>query len=235
MRRFEGHALSIGKERLEAEKLVRKALGLAFLVLLVNPFPVAASIADAEVIAKAAHAAMMRTGAQGLAIATIDNGKVRSVQAFGIRSAKGEPLTTDTVMYGASLTKAVFGYYVTQLAAERYVDLDRPIAALLPNDLPSYGNLDAYGNWGDLAGDERWRSITPRMSLNHSTGFANFAWLEPDRKLRIHFPPGSRYAYSGEGISLLQFALEKGLTLDTEAELQRRFFRPLGMARTSLH
>ena len=46
------------------------------------------------------------------------------------------------------------------------------------------------------------------MLLTHSSGFANFSWVEPDEKLRIHFEPGSRYAYSGEGIILLQFALE---------------------------
>ena len=45
---------------------------------------------------------------------------------------------------------------------------------------------------------------------------------------------GSNYAYSGEGISLLQFGIEKGLGLSVEAELQRRFFQPLGMTRTSL-
>lgn len=195
--------------------------------------PVAA-VADARTIATAARLAMQRTGARGLAIAVIDGGMVRSVQALGARNARGDPLTPDTVMYGASLTKAVFGYYASQLAAEGRIDLDRPLAAMLPRPLPSYGNLDAYGSWGDLAADERWRAITPRMVLNHATGFANFAWLEPDGKLRIHFTPGSRYAYSGEGVSLLQFGLEQGLGLDTEAELQRRFFRPLGMTRTSL-
>ena len=185
-------------------------------------------------IATAATAAMTMTGARGLAIATIDDGKVTSVRAFGVRNAPGEPLTVDTVMYGASLTKAVVGYLTTQLAAEGRIDLDRPIAALLPRPLPAYGNLDAYGNWGDLAADERWRTITPRMTLNHATGFANFAFLEPDKRLRIHFQPGTRYGYSGEGMMLLQFGLERGLGLDLEDALQRRFFGPLGMRRTSL-
>ena len=58
---------------------------------------------------------MTRTHAHGLAIAVIDHGKVGYVQAYGIRNAKGEPLTTDTVMYGASLTKMVFAYQVLQL------------------------------------------------------------------------------------------------------------------------
>jgi CubicO group peptidase (beta-lactamase class C family) len=187
-----------------------------------------------DAIDEAARAAMAETKARGLAIATIEGGRVLTVRSWGVRNAKGDPLTPDTVMYGASLTKAVFGYLVTQLAAEQRLDLDRPIAAMLPKPLPDYGNLDAYGNWGDLAGDDRWRAITPRMVLNHATGFANFAYLEPDEKLRIHFAPGTRYSYSGEGISLLQFGLEKGLGLDVEAELRRRFFAPLGMTRTSL-
>lgn len=68
---------------------------------------------------------MARTGAQGLAIATIANGNVRNVQAFGSRNARGESLNADAVMYGASLTKAVFGHYAAQLATEGRLDLDR--------------------------------------------------------------------------------------------------------------
>jgi CubicO group peptidase (beta-lactamase class C family) len=177
---------------------------------------------------------MAETHAEGLAIAVIDHGRVKSVQAFGRRNAKGDPLTTDTIMYGASLTKALFGYLVMQLVDEGKLDLDRPIAAILPKPLPDYGNLGAYGNWGDLAGDDRWKLITPRMAMTHSTGFANFAALESDGKLRIHFTPGTRFSYSGEGIMLLQFGLEEGLGLNVGAELERRFFKPLGMTRTSL-
>ena len=190
--------------------------------------------ADAKGMATAARRAMAETHANGLAIAVIDHGRVVSVEAFGKRNAKGDPLTVDTVMYGASITKAVFGYLVMQLADEGKLDLDRPIAAMLPRPIPDYGNLDAYGHWGDLAGDDRWKAITPRMAMTHSTGFANFAFLEPDRKLHIHFDPGTHFSYSGEGIMLLQFGLEQGLGLNVGAELQRRFFGPLDMTRTSL-
>lgn len=202
------------------------------LALLATPLLLASTGKDS--VDAAARAAMAATGARGLAVAVIDRGQVSSISVFGDRDAAKRPLTPDTVMYGASLTKAVVGYLAAQLASEGQLDLDRPIAALLPQPLPAYGNLDAYGHWGDLEGDARWRTITPRMTLTHSTGFANFAFLEPDRRLRIHFAPGSRYAYSGEGMMLLQFALERGRGLDLEAELQRRFFGPLAMARTSL-
>jgi CubicO group peptidase (beta-lactamase class C family) len=212
-----------------------RGMKLAWALPLLMAAPAAAKpMPDNAAIARTAQQAMTATGARGLAIATIDKGKVVSVQAFGERNAKGDPLTPQTIMYGASLTKAVFAYSVLRLVDEGKVDLDKPIAAMLAKPLPEYGNLDAYGNWGDLAGDERWRTITPRMVLGHSTGFANFSFLEPDGKLRIHFDPGSRYGYSGEGIMLLQFGIEKGLGLDAGKEIQRLVFDPLKMPNSSL-
>jgi CubicO group peptidase (beta-lactamase class C family) len=186
---------------------------------------------------------MADTGARGLALAVIDNGNVVYVQAYGVRNAKGDPLQTDTVMYGASLTKTVTAFATLQLVDEGKLALDTPIAEDLDNPLPTYGPdpvfRDKYGPYKDLAGDERWRKITPRMVLTHATGFANFAFLEPDRKLRIHFDPGTRYAYSGEGFILLQFAIEhgrkeRGLGLDVGELTQQKIFAPLGMTRTSL-
>jgi len=178
---------------------------------------------------------MAATGARGLAIAVIDDGKVVMVRSYGERNAKGEPLTPDTVMYGASLTKAVFAWTVMQLAEDGIVDLDAPISRYLSKPLPEYAGFgDAYAPFETLAGDERWRLLTPRMLLSHSGGFANFYWLNPGEKLVIHFDPGSRYAYSGDGLILLQFVLEKGLGLDLGKEMQRRVFEPFGMTRTSM-
>ena len=207
---------------------------LLLLAALVTGSAAPAKVPDAAAIANLAREAMRDTGAQGLAVAVIDDGKVSSVQAFGKRNAKGDPLTTDTVMYGASITKAVFAYTVMQLVDEGKVALDRPVAAYLSKPLPEYGNLDAYGNWGDLAGDDRWKKLTPRILLTHSSGFRNFSWDEPDQKLRINFEPGSRYSYSGEGIILVQFALEQGLSLKLGDEMQRRVFDRFGMTNTSM-
>jgi CubicO group peptidase (beta-lactamase class C family) len=197
----------------------------------------AAPLDSAELARKldeAVSSAMSRTGAKGLAMAVVDNGRPIMVKSWGARNPKGDALETDTIMYGASLTKAVFGYTVMQLVDEGRIDLDRPISAYLPRPLPEYGNLDAYGNWGDLAGNDRWRKLTPRILLTHGSGFANYAFLEPDRKLRFHFDPGRRYAYSGEGIILLQFVIEKGLGLDLGAEMKRRVFDRFGMKDSSM-
>lgn len=188
------------------------------------------------------RAAMADTHANGMAIAVIDDGRVTHVQAYGARNAKGDPLHTDTVMYGASITKTVMAYTTLRLVDQGKINLDTPLANYLDKPLTSYGEGEAhlakYGPYRDLAGDERWRTITARMALTHSTGFHNFWFTEPDQKLRIHFDPGSRYSYSGEGFSLLQFTIEqgsksKGLGLDVK-QLTDGIFSTFGMTRTSL-
>ncbi|HKS42693.1 MAG TPA: serine hydrolase domain-containing protein [Blastocatellia bacterium] len=165
----------------------------------------------------------------GLALALIQNGKPVYVKSYGLRSVeKNQPLETDTVMYGASLTKLIFAYFVMQLVDEGKINLDQPISAYLKKPLPD------YPKYADLAGDPRWRSLTARMLLDHTPGFPNFRFLNPDGKLDFKFDPGTRYAYSGEGINLLQFVLEEGLGLDVGKEMQRRIFDRFGMTRTSM-
>lgn len=165
---------------------------------------------------------------QGVGVAVIDNGKVAHVVARGERNAKGEPLQVDTIMYAASLSKAVFSYYVMMLVDEGKLDLDKPISAYLPLPLPE------YKSYADLADDPRWQAITPRMLMTHSAGFPNFRWLNTDEKLDIKLTPGTRYAYSGEGINLMQFVIEQGLGLKVGEEMSRRLFQPLGMTRSSM-
>src|SRR4051812_9906053 len=139
---------------------------------------------DAAAIDARVRAAMAETRANGLAIAVIDDGRVSYVQAYGARNAKGDPLQTDTVMYGASITKTVMAYTTMTLVDQRKIDLDVPLGSYLDQPLVSYGegekHLAKYGPYRDLAGDERWRKITARMALTHSTGFHNFWFVEPD-------------------------------------------------------
>ncbi len=164
-----------------------------------------------------------------LAVALIRDGRVAYLNAFGSRNvAEKLPLTPDTVMYGASLTKATFAYFVMQLVDEKKIDLDRSIAEYLPKPLPE------YPKYADLANDNRWRKLTFRILLDHTPGFANLAFLEPDGKLKFHRDPGIRFDYSGEGLTLAQFVLETGLGLDVGQEMQKRVFDPFGMSRTSM-
>lgn len=184
---------------------------------------------SAEAIDAEARRLMQREDVKGLALAVIDKGQIVHVAAYGERNVeKHLPLEPGTIMYGASLTKTAVAYTVLQLADEGAIDLDASIAEYLQKPLPD------YEDYADLIGDERWRALTPRIILNHATGFANFRWLEEDGKLRFHFDPGARYAYSGEGFYILQDVIEQGLGLDLGAEMQRRVFDRFGMTRTSM-
>lgn len=215
--------------------MLRK-LGMAMALTIASTSPVMAR-ADHAALDTLVKAGMAETGTRGIAIAYIDHGKIVSVDSWGVRNAAGDPLTPDTVMYGASLTKAVFGYFVMQLADEGRIDLDRSIADYLPRPLPDYAGPaieNKYARWSDLAGDERWRKLTPRILLNHASGFANFGFAEPDGKLRFHFDPGTRYSYSGDGLILLQFVLEQGLGMDIGVEMRKRIFDKVGATRTGM-
>jgi CubicO group peptidase (beta-lactamase class C family) len=175
------------------------------------------------------EALMAREEVTGLAFAIVEKGEITHLEAYGYRNREAAlPLEPDTIMYGASLTKAAFAYMVLQLADEGRLDLDRSIADYLPRPLPE------YEDYTDLAGDERWRQLTPRLLMTHRSGLANMRYLESDQRLRFHFTPGEHYAYSNEGIWILQTVLEQGLQLDIGAEMQTRVFDRFGMTRTSM-
>jgi CubicO group peptidase (beta-lactamase class C family) len=105
-------------------------------------------------------------------------------------------------MSAASFSKVAFAYLVMQLVQDGVVDPDKPAYRYLSQPLPE------LREYKDLAGDDRWKKITPRMLLSHTSGFPNWRRFTPDQKLHINFEPGSRYAYSGEGIALLQLVVE---------------------------
>lgn len=165
----------------------------------------------------------------GVGIAIFDKGKIAYLKAYGERDKeKNLPLTVDSVMYAASFSKVAFAYLAMQLVDDGTLNLDKPIYQYLPQPLPE------YPNYKDLADDPRYKRITARMLLSHSSGFANFRWVEDDRKLRIHFEPGSRFAYSGEGIDLLQLVVETITKKPLDELMRERVFQPLGMTRTGM-
>jgi CubicO group peptidase (beta-lactamase class C family) len=207
---------------------------VALFLAVLTSYSVAARVPDVTALDSEVVRAMSATQSRGLAIAVIENGQVVYMRSYGDRNANGDALETNTIMYGASLTKSAFAFMVMQLVEEGRLDLDRPVSEYLDRPLPEYPTEDKYAPWVDLANDPRWRSITARHLLTHSAGFANFAFVEPDGKLRFHFDPGTRYAYSGEGMILLQFVIERGLGMDVGEEMQKRVFDRFSMKNTSM-
>jgi CubicO group peptidase (beta-lactamase class C family) len=165
----------------------------------------------------------------GAGIAILNGQRIVYLKTYGVRDKeKGLPLTQDSVMTAASLTKPAFAYLVTQLVQEGVLSLDKPVYQYLPQPLPE------YSDYKDLAGDERYKKITARMLLAHTSGFPNWRWANNDKKLNINFEPGLRFAYSGEGIELLQLVVETVTNRSLTGLMRDRIFAPFGMARTSM-
>lgn len=176
---------------------------------------------------------MKTANVSGLAISVFNHDQPVYSRVFGLADVPNHiPLQDSTVLYGASESKLVFAYVVMQLVQEKILDLDKPLVSYLDSPLVSY-HLGKWKGYQDLAGDERYTKITARMCLDHTTGFPNWRWLEPDQKLRIKSNPGARYNYSGEGLVLLQFVIEKMTGKDYETLAQERVFKPLGMLSSS--
>jgi CubicO group peptidase (beta-lactamase class C family) len=171
---------------------------------------------------------MEKANVAGLSCAIINDGRVVYRKAFGERDkSTGARNDEETVFAAASLSKPVFAYLVMLLAEEGVIDLDKPLHEYLARPLYEF---PAYA---DLRSDERYKRITARMALSHSTGLPNSRFLEPDGRLRFLFSPGERHSYSGEGISLLQMVIEEMTGQDLETLAQAKIFQPLGMTHSS--
>lgn len=164
----------------------------------------------------------------GLSCAIINDRHVAYCKTFGyMNKSTGARNDEKTVFAAASISKSVFAYLVMLLVEEAVVNLDKPLNEYLVRPLYK------YPGYAELEGDERYKLITARMVLRHTTGFPNLRSLEPDGRLKFLFAPGERYSYSGEGISLLQMVIEEITGKDLETLAQGRIFQPLGMTRSS--
>src|ERR1700691_249361 len=99
--------------------------------------------------------------------------------AFGTRDlATGAPMTTDTVVWVASMTKAVTGACAMQLVEQGKLSLDADIAKTLP-ELGRVQVLEGFGSDGKPRLRAPKRGITLRDLLTHTAGYAYEMW-NPD-------------------------------------------------------
>lgn len=178
---------------------------------------------------------MKAANVQGLAISVFNNNEPVYKKTFGYKSIDTkEPIKNNTNIYGASLSKPLFAVLVMKLVEEGLIDLDKPLQGYLPKPIFEYKPVKKWhDNYSDLKNDSLYKKITARMCLDHTTGFANWRWFEPDQKLRVNFMPGSKYSYSGEGLVYLQVVLEHMLNKSLEELMQEKIFTLLGMSKSS--
>jgi len=167
---------------------------------------------------------MAQANVVGLSIALVhsagntESPAVTWQRGFGLTdAASGEPVTPETVFQAASLSKPAFAYTVLVASAGGLLDLDTPLSAYLP---------EPY-----IPDDPRLHRITARHVLSHTPGFPN--WRPKEQPLRIHFPAGERFAYSGEGYVYMQRVIEHLSGQPLDAWMRTRLLDPLGVHRSS--
>lgn len=178
---------------------------------------------------------MTKAKVTGLALSILNNNQTVYTKTYGYKNkGKNELMNDSTVLYGASFSKAVFAFLTLKLVEEGVLELDKPIHQYLDKPLPE------YEDYTSLANDERWKLITARMCLSHTAGFQNLRFVEaqkgvfdPNGKIGIYFKPGTKYAYSGEGLKLLQLVIEKVTGRGLEEIAVEKIFKPIGMSRSS--
>jgi CubicO group peptidase (beta-lactamase class C family) len=155
----------------------------------------------------------------GLSIALVQNGELAWHRGFGVKNSQTkEPVTDNTVFEAASLSKPVFAYAVLKLVDAGKIDLDTPLTKYLP------------GNY-DVGDDARINQITARHALSHTPGFPN--WRPQVNALKIHFTPGERFSYSGEGFVYLAKVVEHVTGEKFNDFMKKTVFDPLGMTDSS--
>jgi serine-type D-Ala-D-Ala carboxypeptidase/endopeptidase len=189
---------------------------------------------DTTTLTERIEALTRAANVHGLTVTIFNDAKKVYSRAFGAASLPaGKPLQTKTEIYGASLSKAVFSVLVMKLVEQGVLDLDKPLQEYVSEPLWQNRGTSWHEDLRDLRSDPRYRRITARMCMSHTTGLPGWRWFEPDQKLRIHFEPGARFSYSGEGMTFLQVVIEKITGKPLETLMQKQVFGPYGMTMSS--
>jgi len=148
----------------------------------------------------------------GISIAIFNKEEVFYAKNLGLKNLETqEKVDSQSLFEACSLTKPVFAYTVIKLAAQGLLDLDTPLYTYLPNK--------------DLAQDERYKLLTARIVLSHTSGLPN--WREG--KLTFISDPGTEFTYSGEAYEYLGSVIESLTGENLQEVIQREVFNPLNI------
>jgi len=181
-----------------------------------------------------------------VAVAADSNGVIYE-GAFGKRDlGRDDPMTTDSVFWIASMTKAITCAAGMQLVEQGRLSLDAPIGEVLP-DLAAPKVLDGFDAHGEPILRPARTAITLRHLMTHTAGFCYDMWngdmasyvqkagtpgiitcKNDALTLPLASDPGTRWEY-GINIDFVGKAVEavSGVTLDRY--LRDNLFAPLGM------
>lgn len=189
-------------------------------------------------------------GVPGAAVAVTRDERLVLVRAYGLADADtGRPVMRRSRFRVASLSKAVTAAGVLKLVEEGRLSLDEPLFARLDH-LPSPSGSDAdprladvtvrhalhhSGGWDrDLSGDPMFRSQEICEALEVSCPAEPEAVLRWMRDQPLDHDPGTTYAYSNFGYSVLGRVIEAVTGEDYEAWTQREVLAPMGVDRMEI-
>jgi CubicO group peptidase (beta-lactamase class C family) len=182
-----------------------------------------------------------------VALAADDRGVVYE-GAFGKRAAGVEAdMTIDTVVWIASMTKAITSVAALQLVEQGKLGLDEP----LENKLPELGQIKVLEGFDPTTGEPRLRApkrkISLRHLLTHTAGFTYDIWnadmgryqeltgtpgIGECKKVSLMTPlvfdPGERWEY-GINIDWVGQTVERLSGQRIEGYFKSHIFEPLGM------
>ena len=162
----------------------------------------------------------------------------------------GAAMSPDTVVWIASMTKALTGTAAMQLVEQGRLELDRPASDVVPA-LAEVEVLTGFDQDGQPLARPPARPITLRHLLTHTAGFAYEIWQQPigryqeakglpgiisceQRALKtpLLFDPGERWEY-GINIDWAGKMVEAVSGQKLGAYLEANVFEPLGMSNTA--
>jgi methyl acetate hydrolase len=187
----------------------------------------------------------------GVVAIAANNKEVIYQGAFGKRDlSKADAMTTDSVFWIASMTKAITGAAAMQLVEQGKLSLDAPIGKVLP-DLASPQVLEGFDAKGEPKLRPARNPITLRQLMTHTAGFCYNLWngdmatylektgLPPittckndSLKTPITSDPGTRWEY-GTNIDFVGKAVEAVSGKRLDAYLRDHLLAPLGMNDTA--
>lgn len=165
---------------------------------------------------------MNDVGIPALSLAVIKNNEVVYFNAFGYKHGTGkDPVDTATLFQAGSLTKSFLVFIVYKLVDQGLLDLNKP--------------MYQYLEYPPLQHDPRYKLITPRMILSHSSGIENWTSDNNPDTLQIVSNPGKSYVYSGEGYVYLAKVVELIIGKPYEQYVQDWVIKPLHLSRSFSH
>lgn len=223
-------------------KWIRNGISILLAVVLIsipaNPRPVSAASTYDEVAKQAQATADILTavyGATSLQYALIDGDEIVISGHSGAYEKGGDTELTKEHMYGiGSISKMFVTAAVMQLVEEGKVKLNTPVVKYLPKFKMA---------------DTRYKDITVRMLLNHSSGIMGStlgnAELFDDndtscmdtllatlKEQRLKADPGAFSVYCNDGFSLAQLLVEEVSGLSFSEYMGKYISEPLGLTKT---